>query len=83
MCGEEMGLKTNVHLILRLTAHLHRLYRAFTCHFCIRTPVIRTCWYLLVCCFGFNGPFRQYFSLYRAVSQREGGIKEERKNREE
>ena len=22
--------------------------------------------------FGFNGPFRQYFSLYRAVSQREG-----------
>ena len=26
----------------------------------------------LVGCFGFNGPFRQYFSLYRAVSQREG-----------
>ena len=25
----------------------------------------------LVGCFGFNGPFRQYFSLYRAVSQRE------------
>ena len=23
-------------------------------------------------CFGFNGPFRQYFSLYRVVSQREG-----------
>ena len=23
-------------------------------------------------CFWFNGPFRQYFSLYRAVSQREG-----------
>ena len=23
-------------------------------------------------CFGFNGPLRQYFSLYRAVSQREG-----------
>ena len=22
---------------------------------------------------GFNGPLRQYFSLYRAVSQREGG----------
>ena len=22
-------------------------------------------------CFGFNGPLRQYFSLYRAVSQRE------------
>ena len=26
----------------------------------------------MVCCFGFNGPLRQYFSLYRAVSQREG-----------
>ena len=25
----------------------------------------------LVGCFGFNGPLRQYFSLYRAVSQRE------------
>ena len=24
----------------------------------------------LVGCFEFNGPFRQYFSLYRAVSQR-------------
>ena len=27
---------------------------------------------ILVGCFGFNGPLRQYFSLYRAVSQREG-----------
>ena len=26
----------------------------------------------LVGCFGFNGPLRQYFSQYRAVSQREG-----------
>ena len=26
----------------------------------------------LVGCFGFSGPYRQYFSLYRAVSQREG-----------
>ena len=26
----------------------------------------------LVGCFGFNGPLRQHFSLYRAVSQREG-----------
>ena len=30
----------------------------------------------LVGCFGLNGPLRQYFSLYRAVSQREGEIKE-------
>ena len=28
------------------------------------------CW--LVGCFGLNGPLRQYFSLYRAVSQRVG-----------
>ena len=26
----------------------------------------------LVGCFGFNGPLRQYFSLYQAVCQREG-----------
>ena len=30
----------------------------------------------LVGCFGFNGLLRQYFSLYRAVSQREGERKE-------
>ena len=28
----------------------------------------------LVGCFGFNGPLRQYFSLYRAVSQRFGWL---------
>ena len=32
--------------------------------------------FLLVGCFGLNGPLRQYFSLYRAVSQREGERKE-------
>ena len=30
----------------------------------------------LVGCFGFNGPLRQYFSLYRAVSQRMGERRE-------
>ena len=35
----------------------------------------------LVGCFGFNGPSRQYFSLYRAVSIREGDRGE--KNRRE
>ena len=30
----------------------------------------------LVGCFGFNDPLRQYFSLYRAVFQREGKIGE-------
>ena len=28
--------------------------------------------YYMMSCLGFNGPLRQYFSLYRAVSQREG-----------
>ena len=32
----------------------------------------------LVGCFGFNGPLRQYFSLYQAVSQREGEREEKR-----
>ena len=27
---------------------------------------------MLVGCYGFNGPLKQYFSLYRAVSKREG-----------
>ena len=30
----------------------------------------------LVGCFGLHGPLRQYFSLYRAFSQREGERKE-------
>ena len=32
----------------------------------------------LVGCFGFNGPLRQYFSLYRAASQRDGERGEKR-----
>ena len=32
----------------------------------------------LVGCFGFNGPLRQYFSLYRTISQREGEKGEKR-----
>ena len=36
----------------------------------------------LVGCFGFNGPLRQYFSLYRAVSQRAGERKGKRQTRE-
>ena len=32
--------------------------------------------FCLVGCFGLNGPLRQYFSLYQAVSQREGERKE-------
>ena len=30
----------------------------------------------MIGCFGLNGPLRQYFSLYRTVSQREGERKE-------
>ena len=36
----------------------------------------------LVGCLGLNGPLRQYFSLYRAVSQREGERKEKWYTRE-
>ena len=46
----------------------------FTQHHCHPTTPRRLvgCFGFLVGCFGFNGPLRQYFSLYRAVSQREG-----------
>ena len=47
----------------------------------IKTIGFRASW--LVGCFGLNGPLRQYFSLYRAVSQREGErteVIDERKN---
>ena len=39
-------------------------------HRTTRPPPFSGGW--LVGCVGFNGPLRQYFSLYRAVSQREG-----------
>ena len=39
-----------------------------------RTDGWIVCW--LVGCVRLNGPLRQYFSLYRAVSQREGERKE-------
>ena len=39
-------------------------------HQALFSPTSRAGW--LVGCFGFNGPLRQYFSLYQAVSQREG-----------
>ena len=37
-----------------------------------RVTIILLQGFRLVGSFGFNGPLRQYFSLYRAVSQREG-----------
>ena len=40
----------------------------------VLSELISPCW--LVGCFGLNGPLRQYFSLYRAVSQRNGERKE-------
>ena len=40
--------------------------------FSISDGFVKTMVGWLVGCFGFNGPLRQYFSLYRAVSQREG-----------
>ena len=38
--------------------------------FCLTNAPVTVSW--LFGCVGFNGPLRQYFSLYRAVSQREG-----------
>ena len=43
---------------------------------CILTLEMR-----LFCCFRFNGPLRQYFSLYRAVSRRGGERGEKRQGR--
>ena len=70
------GLKS-VKGILRL--EILRVKADFAAMSALSLPLIPTCW--LVGCFGFNGPLRQYFSLYRAVSQR--GEKEEKKDRGE
>ena len=43
----------------------HFSYLSFLCSFSLSLGG-------LVGCFGFNGPLRQYFILYRAVSNREG-----------
>ena len=42
------------------------------CNYALGHYYIMFQWFGLVGCFGFNGPLRQYFSLYRAVSRREG-----------
>ena len=47
-------------------------------HTLFHTAILGCEW--LVGCFGFNGPLRQYFSLCRAVSQREGERVDESKN---
>ena len=50
-------------------------------HFSFLTPSLwEVGW--LVGCFGFNGPLRQYFSLYRAIPQREGERGEKRREKE-
>ena len=47
------------------------LYLQILSHPCYLTQdrIKITCWLVVL---GFNGPLRQYFSLYHAVSQREG-----------
>ena len=54
------------------------LYRWLTCTSMVMNNDVCSSIYSqwLVGCFGFNGPLRQYFSLYQAVSQREGEIGE-------
>ena len=39
---------------------------------------IKVDWFGLFGCFTLNGPLQQYFSLYKAVSQREGERKKKR-----
>ena len=48
----------------------NHLFDNFICHYGFPVRLHSDFW--LVGCFGFNGPLRKYFSLYRAVSQREG-----------
>ena len=44
-------------------------------------PMLEVGWLVgwLVGCFGFNGPLREYFSLYQAISQREGERENDRR----
>ena len=66
----------------RLQEHVYFEFGSATCTWatvhndrsCRGTKIQKThtSYDVLVGCFGFNGPLRQYFSLYRAVSQREG-----------
>ena len=44
--------------------------------YCIELSIYQFKDFLLVGCFGFSVPLRQYFSLHRAVSQKEERIKE-------
>ena len=70
--------------LLQIRTLGQRLYIIHMTFFCI--PFVYLLYVLnfvhvvgwLVGCFGFNGPFRLYFSLYRAVSQREGDRGESR-----
>ena len=43
-----------------------------SCTCCMHSRSLHYFYPILVGCFGFNGPLGQYFSLYRAVSQRGG-----------
>ena len=56
----------NVLYIHFSTTDVHSVFNFYI------TCIIKFNNFWLVGCFGFNGPLRQYFTLYRAVSQREG-----------
>ena len=62
--------KKHLKVVKWFTVELQWLdHRWLGCHGCF-TLVLESLGWLVD--FGFNGPLRQYFSLYRAVSQREG-----------
>ena len=55
--------------------NMFAIFKAFWLNFSPRRLLKHSVGWL-VGCFGLNGPLRQYFSPYRAVSQREGERKE-------
>ena len=58
--------------ITQISRMLRPRHWKFTQHHRTTRPPHLKFQFQLVGCFGLSGPLRQYFSLYRAVSQREG-----------
>ena len=73
LCSYKQCISTNadIRILLVLDGFVtFKTRHGLRCHRTRSTTHFALSW--LVGCFGFNGPLRQYFSLYRAVSQREG-----------
>ena len=66
------NLPTSVSKFVKLVCKVVNVLFSIVNNPFIRLTLLKWGFGCLVGCFGFNGPLRQYFSLYRAVSQREG-----------